>query len=151
MRGCEPATLHGTRNCRLQVSQFGDLCPVERSVDRQTQTVERPRQKLEFEPIAFCGTDIGGKLDRVRDAVGLNLNIPPVDIIGRQIRRQVSAKPAALQADFIVGDTVRFRAVGNDDVIGIDSADESGPGVDDRSPEPCRYRCIGGQVGVRFP
>src|SRR3546814_4286857 len=95
-----------------------------------------------------CSSDL---LDRVRDAVRLNLNILPVDIIGGDIGDEIAAEPAALQPQLVIGDAVRLRAVGDDQVVLVDRADQPGTRVDDGGEEPRRYGRIGGQAVDRLP
>src|SRR3546814_12225659 len=85
MRRGETRAELGARNRRLARGQVGDLRAVERAIEREAQSLDRPRDELELEAIAFGAADVGRELDRIRHAVRLNLNILPVDIIGRDI------------------------------------------------------------------
>src|SRR3546814_13233370 len=69
-----------------------------------------------FRSLADGPSDIGGELDRIRLPVGLNLDVAPIDIISSEVRGQLAAEPAALRADFIIGQAVRAGAFGNDEI-----------------------------------
>src|SRR3546814_4503701 len=65
-------------------------------------------------------------LDRIRLPVGLTLDVAPIDIISSEVRGQLAAEPAALRADFIIGQAVRAGAFGNDEVARVDGAGDAG-------------------------
>src|SRR3546814_4581600 len=79
-----------------------------------------------FRSLADGPSDIGGELDRIRLPVGLNLDVAPIDIISSEVRGQLAAEPAALRADFIIGQAVRAGAFGNDEVARVDGAGDAG-------------------------
>ena len=53
---------------------------------------------LDLEPLAARRADIGGELHRVRDAIGLNLDVAPVDDIGGGVDRHPSVASAIVQS-----------------------------------------------------
>src|SRR3546814_9855626 len=69
MRRGETRAELGARNRRLARGQVGDLRAVERAIEREAQSLDRPRDELELEAIAFGAADVGRELDRIRHAV----------------------------------------------------------------------------------
>src|SRR3546814_2622831 len=103
-----------------------------------------------FRSLADGPSDIGGELDRIRLPVGLNLDVAPIDIISSEVRGQLAAEPAALRADFIIGQAVRAGAFGNDEVARVDGAGDAGARVVDGGAIAGRNGGVGRQAARRL-
>ena len=127
MRRCQARALDRPGDHRLLGGQLRDLGVVQRAVQPQLEPADRRDGDFGLQSLADGPTDIGRELDRIGRTVGLNLDVAPVDIVCGKVRGQPSFQPAPLQADLIVGEIVRARAGGNDEILRVDSADAAGP------------------------
>src|SRR3546814_19812625 len=91
--------------------------------------IRRPPRSTRTDTL-FPYTTLFRSLDRIRLPVGLNLDVAPIDIISSEVRGQLAAEPAALRADFIIGQAVRAGAFGNDEVARVDGAGDAGARVE---------------------
>ena len=100
---------------------------------------------FQLHAFAFRAADIGRKLNRIRDAVRLNLNIAPVNIVDRYIGVKPAVEPRALGAEFVVLEIVGRGTSGNNDVFRVHHAGLACKGIDHRRAKAGRHAGIGCQ------
>jgi hypothetical protein len=136
---------------RLLRGQGRDLGLVERAVQADAPPVGGQRGEFEFDAAAAGAADIGGELDGVRNPVGLDLDVVPVNLIQRDIGDQAVVEPGALEAGLVVDQIIRIRTERDDQVVRIEQAGLARICVDHRCPEAGRHRGVGGERGLDPP
>ena len=120
VRRGQARALDRARDRRLLGGELGHLGVVQEPFSPNTRPRTGVDGDLRLEALARGAPDIGRELDRIRLAVGLDLDVAPVDIVSGEVRGQPAVQPAALQADLVVGEIVRAGARGNDEIVRVD-------------------------------
>jgi hypothetical protein len=135
----------------LRRRQLGDLRIIIRAVEADRPSLSPGPPHLEFEALAARRADIGRELHRVRHAVGLRLDVAPVDLIGGDVDRHEPVRASGpWRRSHSSSDRPTSAPNGMMMSFGFDKAGPPGERIDDRRAETGREGRIGGERLARL-